>query len=389
MRILFLSPWQPFPPDNGAKQRVYHLTSALAAHHELDLLILGGSGAPADPPQDTNGISVGMLAPSFAKQPRRSVESILDLFGSQPRSVAAAYHPGLANSITERVQRKDYDIVIASGWQAAMYWKCFSDVPSIYEELELGVYFTRMARAGSWLEKFRHRLTLLKLSRYLRSILPEFRSCTVVSSNERSLLAGLVPDYRSVSVVPNGVDVPDDLDGREVVRPNSIIYCGSLTYFANLDAVRWFLTRIYPMIQRELEGATFILTGDHGDLELPEADGVEKVGWVDDVNQYIRQTMVSVAPIRVGGGTRVKILEAMANGTPVVSTTKGAEGLGARSGEHLLLADSAQEFAAEVVRLIHDGELYRRIRVQAHDFVRSRYDWRSILPAFLDVVESA
>jgi glycosyltransferase involved in cell wall biosynthesis len=389
MRILFLSPWYPFPPDNGAKQRVYHLATALARRHELDLVTLIDGGPPPDLAHDTHGINVRTLAPTHPKNPRRFGGLDLGLVGSQPRSVSAAYHPELAWSIADQVRRGNYDIVIASGWQTALYWKCFSDTPSIYEELELGVHFTKMARADSWLEKVRHRLSLLKLRRYLRSVLPEFRRCTVVSNEERRLLASLIPEYRSVSVVPNGVDVPDDLDGREDVRHNSMIYCGSLTYFANLDAVRWFLAEIYPIIKSELDGACFILTGDHADFELPEAEGVEKTGMVDDVHRYVRQSMVSVAPIRVGGGTRIKILEAMANGTPVVSTTKGAEGLGARSGEHLMLADSAQEFAAGVVRLFQDGDLYRRIQVQAHDFVRTRYDWSTILPTFLDVVESA
>ncbi len=138
---------------------------------------------------------------------------------------------------------------------------------------------------------------------------------------------------------------------------NTLIFTGPFRYLANHDAMVWFLQEIYPQIQRQLPNVCLTITGDHANLPLPHATNVTLTGFVEDVRPLVASSWVSLVPVRVGAGTRLKILEAMATGVPVVSTTKGAEGLEVNDGEHLLIADSAQGFAENVVQLLKDSKL--------------------------------
>jgi glycosyltransferase involved in cell wall biosynthesis len=131
----------------------------------------------------------------------------------------------------------------------------------------------------------------------------------------------------------------------------------------------------------------FTITGDHANLPLPPADRVTLTGFVDDVRPLIAAAGVSVVPLRVGGGTRLKILEAMALRTPVVTTSKGAEGLDVQPGEHLLIADTPEAFAAASLRLLQEPGLRQRLADNAYRLVAEKYDWAVTMPRFLELVE--
>lgn len=387
VKVLFLSPWYPDPADNGSKLRINHLVKALSEKHEVGLLAL--TDRDNDPPLG----ELGTIVERVIKCPRRDFNhnnssSILAVFSPLPRSVSQFYDPLVAMTIEKELLHGQYDLIIASQWQMAAYWRSFLGYPSIYEELELGVYRSKIRLSKSWAARWRHKLTLWKLRYYLKRILPTFRACTVVSEVEKDLLEDLLPGYSSVKVVPNGVSIPVGLEGIPSYESKSIIFCGSLTYFANYDAVIWFLEDVYPRICETIPGVQLTITGDHANLPLPEGKNVRKTGLVENLAPYIHSSQISIAPIRIGGGTRLKILEAMAHSTPVVATGKGAEGLGAKDGKHLLIADTAQGFADCVVRLLADIDLYTYIQKEALSFVRSRYDWKNILPEFLEIIEN-
>jgi glycosyltransferase involved in cell wall biosynthesis len=129
--------------------------------------------------------------------------------------------------------------------------------------------------------------------------------------------------------------------------------------------------------------AQLIITGDHGNLPLPSMKNVLLAGYVDDIKSLIAASTVALAPLWSGGGTRLKILEAMALGTPVVTTSKGAEGLEAEPGKHLFVVDDPAEFAQAVIQILCDTELRQRLAADANELVRSRYDWGHVMPEFL------
>jgi glycosyltransferase involved in cell wall biosynthesis len=260
-------------------------------------------------------------------------------------------------------------------------------LPILLEEAELGVYAQKALQADTLKGRIRNGLTWWKYQIYLRGLFRKITASTVVSEQEKNLLQSVVPTAAQVMVVPNCMKLQDYADVTAPQRPDSLIYTGSFRYYVNHDAMVWFLREIYPLIQARCPQVNLIITGDPDGRPLPAATGVEQTGTVDDVRPWVASARVALAPLQTGGGTRLKILEAMALRTPVVSTSKGAEGLDAQPGVHLLVADAPHDFADAVVRLLQDEDLHHRLSVAGYDLVNQKYNWDSVLPGFLQLVE--
>ncbi|MBN1571269.1 MAG: glycosyltransferase [Acidobacteria bacterium] len=203
------------------------------------------------------------------------------------------------------------------------------------------------------------------------------------------MLAEIAPGYPFIHVIPNSIDLSRYERLAEEKIHGSLIFTGSLRYNANLDAMDWFLKDIYPMIQSRGDDVSLTITGDPGCGKLPDASNVVQTGRVEDVREWVSAAMVSIAPIRMGGGTRFKILESFALRTPVVATSKAVEGIEAKNGEHLLLADAPEDFARSVLRLLDNPAEAYQMADKAFDLVRARYDWRTLSQKFLHLVDQA
>ena len=257
----------------------------------------------------------------------------------------------------------------------------------MFEEAELGIHWPEDG-ASTW-AMARRRLTWAKHTRFMSRLLENFAICTVASDVERRLLASAVPEYGAVHVVPNSVNADSAGDGEAERAPDSLIFTGSLRYAPNHDAVTWFLNEIFPAVRAAVPGARLTITGDAGPQAPPASPGVVLTGRVDDVRTLLAASAVSLAPIRVGGGTRLKILESMAVRTPVVATTKAVEGLEALPDQHLLVADTPSQFAEAVHRILRDRAAARDMADRAWRLCRERYDSRIVVPAFLRLVDHA
>jgi glycosyltransferase involved in cell wall biosynthesis len=173
--------------------------------------------------------------------------------------------------------------------------------------------------------------------------------------------------------------------------PNTLVFNGALTYSANYDAMRYFLSEIHPRIRREESAVSLTITGSTAGVDLsalPLDRSVHLSGQVEDVRPLVAGASVCVVPIRQGGGTRLKILEAMALGTPVVATAKAAEGLAVTPEEHILIADDPAGFTAQVLRLLRDPALRQRLARDARRLVEGTYDWPAIGRQFTQLVET-
>jgi glycosyltransferase involved in cell wall biosynthesis len=210
-----------------------------------------------------------------------------------------------------------------------------------------------------------------------------------VSEPERELLTRNFPRCKSaVEVIPNCVQVNGyDTHQSEPVS-NQLIFSGSFRYYANYEAMLWFVREVYPLVLEQVPDAHLIITGDHAGLSLPSTPNVTLAGYVDNIKALVASSWVSIAPLLNGGGTRLKILESMATRTPVVSTSKGAEGLEAISGEHLFVADDSSDFASYVVRILKNRALRDKIAASAYRFVKEKHNWETVMPHFLQLVES-
>lgn len=392
MKILFLATWFPYPPDNGSKLRVYHLLRSLAKSHEITLVSFAFDTAR---PSNTGAlhswcrdIHVLPLNP-FAVNRAGTLHTFLSL-----RPVASRSIPAMSQLVNDVLRTQTFDAVIASTEMTAEY--ALQAPPNVVEILEEHNSMTRWRQERfkeqqAPLPKLRYWVSWQKRRYYERRYYPQFDLVTMVSAEDERTTKELARGERPhVAVVPNGVDCVHNQPGLALTMPNTLVYNGALTYSANYDAMRWFLAQVYPRIKAKVPDVSLTITGstkgvDLGNLALD--DSVRLTGFVDDVRLPVAKAAVCVVPIREGGGTRLKILEAMALGTPVVATPKGSEGLALVDGEHLLLADDPQRFANHTVALLGDANRCARLATHARRLVKLHYDWEQIGRRFVELME--
>lgn len=388
LHILFLSAWFPFPAVNGSKLRISSLLEILARQHTVDLISF------ADCP-------LRQLDLAEAREVCRYVELVpnrkfdlaswrarLGFFSLAPRSAKAMYSKEMADAIRERVRTQSYDRVIASETKMAAYYHCLSSIPAVFDEAQVGVLYDEWAQADSPVRRFRARLTWEKHRRYMARVVRHFGVTIVASNREQELLREVVDGTSRVELIPNCVDVGEYGKVLRQPVPGQMIFPGSFTYFPNFNAMRWFVAEILPEIQKQVPEANLVITGHRGDLPFEERPGVRHLGFVPDIRSRMAAASIMVVPIREGGGTRVKIVEAMALGVPVVSTSKGAEGLEVTHREHLLIADTPDEFRQACVSLLQNASLRSTFAANALKLVGAKYDLHAVTGDFLRLVEN-
>jgi len=201
----------------------------------------------------------------------------------------------------------------------------------------------------------------------------------VTSENDKVLLDAAVPAIPKI-VIPNGVDTSYFTPSVQVSEPASLVFSGLMSYIPNFDGVLYFLDSIFPLVEKEVPNAKIYIVGGQPPKELLErgSDRVIVTGYVEDIRPYVWRSLVYVVPLRMGSGTRLKILEAMAMKKPVVSTSVGCRGLKVRNGESILIADEPQAFAQAVVQVIRSSGLRRKLAQNGYELARSLYEWSLI-----------
>jgi glycosyltransferase involved in cell wall biosynthesis len=181
-------------------------------------------------------------------------------------------------------------------------------------------------------------------------------------------------------VIPNGVDIEFFSSQTAEPEPNSIVFTGLMSYFPNDHGIQFFLKEIFPFVLSKVPDATVTIVGADPSREVLRlvSNNVHVTGYVGDVRPYFNKALVAIVPLLVGGGTRLKVLEAMAMRKPVVSTTLGCEGLDVQHGHSVLLADTSQEYADAIVELFRNEKLRHKLQQNAYEIVESTYDWKTI-----------
>lgn len=390
MRILFLSTWFPYPADNGSKIRVKYLLHALGQQHEVTLLSFAFGTAQ---PELANGLCCTNIETievnPFVENQTGSVRRFLSTEPVNYRPIEAMW-----KLVNKTLGETRFEVVIASTEVMATYaLQAQSDTIKMLEEHNS---LTRMMReryeSGVGLvSSVRQWVSWQKTWRYEAKLFNQFDLVTMVSEQDRELSERILTrDVGRVAVVPNGVDCEHNRPGLTTKQPHLLIFNGSLTYDANYDAMAYFLSDIYPLIRAQMPEVSLKITGstEGVELELLVLDKtVLLTGYVEDVRIPVAGASICVVPLRQGGGTRLKILEAMALGTAVVSTAKGAEGLEVVDGEQLLIADDPGDFANRVVGLLGDDRLRKRLSANARRLVEEKYDWQQIGARFVALVE--
>lgn len=394
MQTLFLSTWFPYPPDNGSKLRVYHLLRALAQDHSVTLISFAFDTAQPEPPGDLRSLCADVQIVPVNPFTANAAGALRTFLSARP--VASRPIPAMSRLVTDVLRSGAFDVIIASTEMMADYALMAPAGPiKVLEEHNSMTRWIRERYDGARkpLQRVRCWASWQKRRWYEARYYRHFNLITMVSEPDRAATVATLGDSAiPVEVIPNGVDCQHNQPGLAQPQPNTLVYNGALTYSANYDAMRWFLAEVYPRIKVQIPGVSLTITGaTHGvDLAgLALDDTVRLTGFVADVRLPVAQATVCVTPIRQGGGTRLKILEAMALGTPVVATTKAAEGLEVTDGEHLLLADDPAAFAHRVLELLATPDLRQRLTANARRLVEQQYDWAAIGCRFVTLVEAA
>lgn len=379
MRILFLSRWFPYPPDNGSRIRVYNLIKQLSQRHDITLISFVGSKPNEDQVAAMRRYCGAMYSvPHIPFQPQR-LKALLGFLSSRPRSFVDTHSTEMVAMVQQISREETFDLALASQIETAPYATLIHSVPRVFEEVELTIIEEQFTSRGG-LRRLRAGLTWWKLSHFARELLHQFDACTVASKQEQTRVLELISDF-PVAIIPNGVDISFCDSHFGAAKPDTLIFSGALTYRANYDAMAFFLRQVFPLIRARRPEVKLYITGrtDGVPLErLPLGEKVVLTGYLEDVRPAVAQSQVCVVPLLTGGGTRLKILEAMALGTPVVSTTKGAEGLEATPGEDILIADEPTAFANAILRLLDDAALRTKLAANGQGLVLERYGWDQI-----------
>ena len=391
MKILIVSAQLPHPGKGGAYVRNYYLLKALASQHTVSLLSVV-DGAELEAYSDTTLLEdlarPVQVIPRLASRPKR-LQQLMSLVRGKSYSLNMYMLSEMQDALDAILTRDHYDVVLfetvlLAGYRIPPGVKIILDQHNIEHELLQRTY--RHEKAGlrkwySWREA-----QLLESGEIARCRRADV--VLVASEREHLLLKRILP-HGVIKVVPNGVDIKAFQPSSQEEVSNQIIFTGSMDYYPNTDAVLFFAQRCWPLIQARVPGVTWQIVGRNPSSEvrrLAELPGVTVTGSVPDVRPYLATSAVAIAPLQIGGGTRLKILEAFAMRKAVVSTSVGCEGLAVESGKHLLIADQPEAFAQAVVELLHNPSMRIALGNAGRALVEAEYSWEQAGTQLLHVL---
>jgi polysaccharide biosynthesis protein PslH len=392
MRILFLSQRFLLPMDTGGKIRTGNILEQLSKHDEITLV------CNVESPKDDRYVAE---MPRFCRRfvpvpwreiPRRSVgffvRLFFQMFSPHPVTALNDYSRDLRAAVEHEVSSRQYDLAICDFVQSALMFQQVAGVPSVLfqHNVESMIAGRHKDRAGNVITRLFWWLQWKKMSRYEAAQCRRFDTVIAVSEADRD---GFQNGYGldNVSVIPTGVDIDffkPPAQPRE--KANTLVFCGSMDWLPNEDAINYFMADVLPLIRREIPEVRLTVVGRNPSAAmLKAAEGnphLELTGWVEDTRPYLEQGAVAIVPIRIGGGTRMKIYEAMAMGKAVVSTRIGAEGLAYTHGTNIAIEDDPAGFASAVVRLLKNSQERLEVGAAARDYVESNFGWSRVAEVF-------
>lgn len=394
MRILMITNSLPYPMISGDRIRNYNLLRRVANRHEVSLAALLESPADIEGVPHLRQFCARVETANFERRSRlaKAPGMLRYALEGKPPELKILYSEELARKSKQLVSILDFDI-IQIDTRMGLY---LETLPKNSHHKSILMFHNFSFQQGyrifqvepRWDRKIRRLLDTVAMLQWEPRYAKRFDRCTTVSEIDRALLLKANPRLQ-IDVIPNGVDIQKYEPLPAENASPTMLFIGNMEYTPCVDAVLYFCREIFPHIRRTIGAAQLWIVGRDPRPEVLQlnGDGVQVTGRVEDVVPYYKRSAVCVVPLRAGGGTRLKILEAMALGRPVVSTTIGCEGLEVVDGEHLLIADTPEQFAEKTVRLLTDRELYQYISANGRRLVEARYGWDKIVERLINVYE--
>jgi glycosyltransferase involved in cell wall biosynthesis len=379
MNILILSSFFPFPLTQGGKIRVFNIIKYLSRTHKVTLACLSDAAVSDYGPLKEYCEEVIVVV----RRPNVVNDFFSFLFSSKPYNFVVNSSRSMRNELQGVLERKSFELIqieFSTMWQ---YADIFKGIPVVLDAHNIEADIIRQVREfyKNPLRKLLYSLEEKKLRKKEEQAWKDCSICYTVSEHERTVIAASLGQSNKVVAIPNGVDLERFAFSPKAGMDNRLLLLGGMRYQPNLDSALYLLNDIMPEIQARIPGVKIDIAGrelwrikDHAAY-----GGVEFHEDVSDVLPFFRQSDVLLVPLRYGAGTRIKILEAMAAGLPVVTTPKGCEGIEVRHGEHLMIADTPDEFASAVKRVLDEADLRTSLSRNARKLVEEKYSWEGLI----------
>ncbi len=382
MKILHLAPYSPVPPIFGGALRVYHILKGLSRHHDVTFMTIG-----TDEDRKLLNSHFGEtvrkihVIPSVGTPFMRPWKLVTGaILHGRSMMLQNAWDNNVKDALERLLKREKFDIQLAE-FPGMAQFDAPSDTVTILDEHN--VEFSNLERMYKGAHFPPRRLLYYREFRKLQhdelEVCKRVDSIFATSENDARLLDQMLPN-KPKYVIPNGVDtsyfVPSDMS----LEPYSMVFTGTMDYFPNHDAMKYFIDSIFPIVKKHFPQAKIYVVGKNPDLSLKRRASRDIIvtGYVSDVRPYALKASVYVVPLRMGSGTRLKILEALAMKKAVVTTTIGCEGIDVEDGVNVDVADSPSSFAERIIDLFNNRKRATELGERGYQLVRERYDWKVV-----------
>jgi polysaccharide biosynthesis protein PslH len=385
------------PLNTGGKIRTANLIEELSKENDVTLVTYRYPEDTDDDVEQTAKICKHLISVPYHETPKHSLKFYLELgrnlFESLPYVVSKYASREMARTVAGLYRAQQPDLVICDFLQSCEGLRLVKHAPFVLfqHNVEAAIFEQLAKRAPSLLTRSYLKLQAGRMRSYEKAQCRKAQRIIAVSDVDRLSFQN---DYGATrcDVVPTGVDTRFFTPADSTFRVNNLVFTGSMDWLANQDAMQWFVRDIFPLIRQEIPNVVFSIVGRNPPPEiqkLGQLPGIHVTGTVNDIRPFVRSSKVFVVPLRIGSGTRLKLLEAMAMGKAVVSTTIGAEGLPVEHDRNIILADDARRFADEVVSLLRESAKREHLETQARSMVERNHSWAKVGRVFNEICNRA
>ena len=393
LKVLFFSQRFPYPMDTGGKIRTGKLLEQLK--DVFDITLISNVESPKD---DAYLDRMPALCSSFHPVPWKETEKyslrfylklLAGMLSRYPFTVINDFSKDLETKIRRVASEQYYDLLVCDFLQPSLNVRNIKNYPSLLfqHNVESMIARRHFESAKNPLSRLFWWVQWQRMRRYEREICAKFDGIVAVSEQDKNLLEQEF-GAKDVFTIPTGIDTEFFSPNEDNVEKNSLVFTGSMDWLPNEDAILFFAREILGKIKLQVPGVKLTVVGRNPSRrlvnELKQYPEIEVVGWVEDVRPFISRHALYIIPLRIGGGTRIKVYEAMAMGKAIVSTAVGVEGLPLKDGEHVVLADGAEAFAQAIVKLLRQDEFREALALRGMHFVRRNFSWGKAAQVFAD-----
>lgn len=385
MKILFVGARFPYPPLKGDQMRSFHQLRLLSTHHEITFVSFDDGKI-----EESHYKAVAELCTRVILVPLQKWEVLRSLltgiFSTYPFQTLLYLSKRMERTLAEVSATEHYDLVHVQLARMAPYFEKWQRCPRVIDLIDaLSLNMQRRYQRDQGLMKAAAYIEWQRMKNYEQLICKKYDAVTVVSQTDCNVLG----NYPNVYINANGVDFQQFPYTRTGRKEHMLIFTGNMGYFPNVNAVCWFVEKVWPLIKEQCPTAEFYIVGANPHPKVTaladERCSIYVTGYVEHIQEYLLRATVSVVPMQAGSGMQFKVIEAMATGVPVVATPFAIGGLQVKHEEHLLIAETPVAFGGNVIRLLKDKDLQTNLASRGYELVAKEFSWTHTVSALDDL----